>query len=221
MVMKAARPRLSAEQKRALLTLGVTHSQVERLSHRLPSIARALEYPPPMTSVRKVLVEADEHAAALARIAAMGEAADQPAHRMALAILGASSTCVTSGSAASSDTGTLPLVPDFAAGARMLREMSTAALREATRSQRHGRSDPARAVHMLLAALKESQDAASRELVRRVRPVSEPSVRNPFGDIALIVFTAAAGDEFRDLRATVDAWKRWRRELDRKSAPSQ
>jgi hypothetical protein len=156
--------------------------------------------------VLDVLTRAQRAASELAEIAKRADVL--PAHRLALAHLTSAAVSVASEPPDGSGPGTLPEVPDFTEAARMLDAMTRTALEHHSTEQRRGRSDPARAVAMLLDALREAKDEESRRLLARVRPVAQPSAKNPFGAIALIVFTAAVGAEFKDLRATVDAWHR-------------
>lgn len=194
---------LTDSDKQRLRSLGVTDAQVRKLARKLPSIRRALSKSPARNDVMEVLDRAEKAAAELVKIA---NAASLPANREALAHLASASALVECEPADDSGDGSLPEVPDFGASVRMLLDMTQKAKDEVRKGQRRGRSEPWRAVALLLAALNEPDDAKSQAFAARVKPTHRTD--SIFGRIAGIVLGCAGEGRALGLRDAVDAWRK-------------
>ncbi len=196
----------NATDKKRLGEFGVTSPQLVTLQRRLPVIAELLESRTPLADVRDVLLEARKHARLLVRIAVAADAG-KPAQSEAIGHLGMAAGMIAGEPMDGTGDGTQPELPNFAAAARLLQSITERAVEMAPTRQRRGRVDPGRAVSLVLEALRTPEDAASRSLALKVKPTPDSSRRNPFADIAMLVFERATGGQKVPIRAAVDAWK--------------
>lgn len=214
MTPPTTRPRLSPRAITALNAFGLTPQQVQAVSRRLASIARALEPRVPKRDVRDILVTVAESARAMVGVVDHAESGRLAAYRVALGQLQLAAAQTPGEPNDGSGLGVLPESPDFPALARLLDCVARAALANGPGSQSRGRRDPGQAVALLLSALAEPSDPTSRALARRAgSPTPIASKANPFAAIAEVVFREATRAESADVRAAIDAWRK-RREAE-------